>query len=121
MIYDAETVQQAMARAGRLAQSDLAAALTGFERLGLSRQERLAAIASAVAACQRKRHPADEGAGFIHALRAPHVAPLLARLSERLDHLVEIGLGYLSLSRETATCPVENRNESRWCAICRRA
>lgn len=40
---------------------------------------------------------------LIHSLRAPKVAPLLARLSERLDHLVEIGLGYLSLSRETAT------------------
>ncbi len=45
----------------------------------------------------------SELAEFIHALRAPSVAPLLARLSERLDHLVEIGLGYLSLSRETAT------------------
>jgi excinuclease UvrABC ATPase subunit len=45
----------------------------------------------------------SELAGFIHSLRAPSVAPLLARLSERLDHLVEIGLGYLSLSRETAT------------------
>jgi excinuclease UvrABC ATPase subunit len=43
---------------------------------------------------------------FVHSLRAREtssVAPLLARLSERLDHLVEIGLGYLSLSRETAT------------------
>ena len=45
----------------------------------------------------------SELAAFIHSLRAPSVAPLLARLSERLDHLVEIGLGYLSLSRETAT------------------
>jgi excinuclease UvrABC ATPase subunit len=45
----------------------------------------------------------SELAEFIHSLRAPNVAPLLARLSERLDHLVEIGLGYLSLSRETAT------------------
>jgi excinuclease UvrABC ATPase subunit len=45
----------------------------------------------------------SELAAFIHALRAPTVAPLLARLSERLDHLVDIGLGYLSLSRETAT------------------
>ncbi len=45
----------------------------------------------------------SELAEFIHSLRAPSVAPLLARLSERLDHLVEIGLGYLSLSRETAT------------------
>jgi excinuclease UvrABC ATPase subunit len=45
----------------------------------------------------------SELAAFVHSLRAPTVAPLLARLSERLDHLVEIGLGYLSLSRETAT------------------
>lgn len=45
----------------------------------------------------------SELAAFIHALKAPTVAPLLARLSERLDHLVEIGLGYLTLSRETAT------------------
>ena len=45
----------------------------------------------------------SELADFIHSLRAPNVAPLLARLSERLDHLVEIGLGYLSLSREAAT------------------
>jgi excinuclease UvrABC ATPase subunit len=45
----------------------------------------------------------SELAEFTHALRAPSVGPLVARLSERLDHLVEIGLGYLSLSRETAT------------------
>ena len=45
----------------------------------------------------------SELAELVHSLRAPTVAPLLARLSERLDHLVEIGLGYLSLSRETAT------------------
>ena len=45
----------------------------------------------------------SELAEFVHSLRAPNVAPLLARLSERLDHLVEIGLGYLSSSRETAT------------------
>jgi excinuclease UvrABC ATPase subunit len=45
----------------------------------------------------------SELAELIRSLRAPSVAPLLARLSERLDHLVEIGLGYLSLSRETAT------------------
>ena len=45
----------------------------------------------------------SELAELIHSLRAPSVAPLLARLSERLDHLVETGLGYLSLSRETAT------------------
>jgi len=46
---------------------------------------------------------ASELAEFIRSLRAANVAPLAARLSERLEHLVEIGLGYLSLSRETAT------------------
>src|SRR3984957_7640732 len=45
----------------------------------------------------------SELAEFIHSFRAPNVAPLVGRLAERLDHLVEIGLGYLSLSRETAT------------------
>jgi excinuclease UvrABC ATPase subunit len=45
----------------------------------------------------------SEFARLIHSLRAPNVAPLIARLAERLDHLVEIGLGYLSLSRETTT------------------
>ncbi|MGB6943155.1 MAG: excinuclease ABC subunit UvrA [Bryobacteraceae bacterium] len=45
----------------------------------------------------------SELARFVHSLRAPNAAPLLARLSERLDHLVEIGLGYLSLSRQTST------------------
>ena len=47
--------------------------------------------------------PVSELAAFTHSLRAPNVAPLAARLAERLDHLVEIGLGYLNLSRETAT------------------
>jgi excinuclease UvrABC ATPase subunit len=45
----------------------------------------------------------SELAEFIHSVGAPNVAPLVARLAERFDHLVEIGLGYLSLSRETAT------------------
>ena len=45
----------------------------------------------------------SELAGFTHSLDAPNVAPLLARLLEKLDHLSEIGLGYLSLNRETAT------------------
>ncbi|MBV9269129.1 MAG: excinuclease ABC subunit UvrA [Acidobacteriaceae bacterium] len=45
----------------------------------------------------------SELAEFIHSLQASNVAPLVARLAERLDHLVEIGLGYLSVNRETAT------------------
>jgi excinuclease UvrABC ATPase subunit len=45
----------------------------------------------------------SELAEFIRSVREPPVAPMVARLAERLHHLVEIGLGYLSLSRETAT------------------
>ena len=36
-------------------------------------------------------------------LKAPSVAPLQARIVERLEHLVAIGLGYLTMGRETAT------------------
>ncbi len=45
----------------------------------------------------------SELAELVRSIRAPKVAPLLNRLSERLEHLLEIGLGYLSLSRETST------------------
>jgi excinuclease UvrABC ATPase subunit len=42
-------------------------------------------------------------AAFVRGLDAPSVAPLLTTLSETLDSLVEIGLGYLSLDRESGT------------------
>ncbi|KOV88301.1 excinuclease ABC subunit UvrA [Nocardia sp. NRRL S-836] len=42
-------------------------------------------------------------ARFAHGLDDPSVAPLLATLRGTLDSLVEIGLGYLSLDRESAT------------------
>ena len=42
-------------------------------------------------------------AGFIRGIRDQSVAPLLATLCETLDSLVEIGLGYLSLDRESGT------------------
>jgi excinuclease UvrABC ATPase subunit len=42
-------------------------------------------------------------AKFIGALDEPSVAPLLATLGHTLDSLVEIGLGYLSLDRESGT------------------
>ncbi len=47
-----------------------------------------------------------EATRLIEVLRTftdPLAAKLAARLIERLEHLVEIGLGYLSLARETAT------------------
>ncbi|MEP6730950.1 MAG: excinuclease ABC subunit UvrA [bacterium] len=45
----------------------------------------------------------SELGAFIQSLDSPPVAPLIARLSARLSHLVDIGLGYLTLGRETGT------------------
>ncbi|WP_230984325.1 ATP-binding cassette domain-containing protein [Microbispora oryzae] len=42
-------------------------------------------------------------AAFVRDLDAPSVAPLIAGLGETLDSLVEIGLGYLSLDRESGS------------------
>ncbi len=42
-------------------------------------------------------------AGWVRALDEPSVAPLLATLQQHLDAFVEIGLGYLSLDRSSAT------------------
>ncbi|GLQ55988.1 excinuclease ABC subunit UvrA [Devosia nitrariae] len=42
-------------------------------------------------------------APFVRAIEAPQVGPMLAALAARLENLVTIGLGYLSLDRESAT------------------
>ncbi|MCO1594403.1 excinuclease ABC subunit UvrA [Micromonospora sp. RHAY321] len=42
-------------------------------------------------------------AAFVRGVDDPGVAPLIANLRDLLDSLVEIGLGYLSLDRESAT------------------
>ncbi len=42
-------------------------------------------------------------AEFVRSLDAPSIRPLLGNLRDTLDSLVEIGLGYLSLDRESAT------------------
>jgi excinuclease UvrABC ATPase subunit len=42
-------------------------------------------------------------ANFIRGLEAPSVAPMIDALAARLENLVTIGLGYLSLDRESAT------------------
>lgn len=47
--------------------------------------------------------PIGELLEWMKKLKAPEVAPLQTRIVERLGHLVEIGLGYLTMSRETAT------------------
>src|SRR5262245_34909139 len=42
-------------------------------------------------------------AGWVQGLAEPSVAPLLAALRQTLDSFVEVGLGYLSLARPSAT------------------
>ena len=42
-------------------------------------------------------------AGWVRGVGEPSVAPLLATLQQTLDSFVEIGLGYLSLERPSAT------------------
>ncbi|MCW3465250.1 excinuclease ABC subunit UvrA [Chitinophaga nivalis] len=42
-------------------------------------------------------------ADFIHTVRDPVAHTITAAITERLEHLMGIGLGYLTLSRETAT------------------
>lgn len=41
--------------------------------------------------------------GIVRQIADPLAAPMVATLATRLQHLVDIGLGYLSLDRETAT------------------
>ncbi|MEW9095376.1 MAG: excinuclease ABC subunit UvrA [Clostridiaceae bacterium] len=40
---------------------------------------------------------------FIHTIHEPKAATMVGAISDRLEHLVSIGLGYLTLSRETST------------------
>jgi excinuclease ABC A subunit len=46
---------------------------------------------------------ATELIAFLHGFTDPVAVRLAARLAERVQHLVDIGLGYLSLGRETST------------------
>jgi excinuclease UvrABC ATPase subunit len=45
----------------------------------------------------------DELIDVIREIKAPEVAPIVATLTERLQYLIDIGLEYLSLNRETDT------------------
>jgi excinuclease UvrABC ATPase subunit len=42
-------------------------------------------------------------AGFLRTLDAPNAGPIIAQLRDVLDHFIAIGLGYLSLDRESST------------------
>ncbi|MEP7123237.1 MAG: excinuclease ABC subunit UvrA [Byssovorax sp.] len=68
-------------------------------------------LGEAARACKIEKHsiaevsamPISELLEWVKKLKAPSVAPLQARIVERLEHLVAIGLGYLTMSRATAT------------------
>jgi excinuclease UvrABC ATPase subunit len=47
--------------------------------------------------------PISELLEWVKQLKVPSMAPLQARIVDRLEHLVAIGLGYLTMGRETAT------------------
>jgi excinuclease UvrABC ATPase subunit len=49
-------------------------------------------------------------------LRTPEVAPLVDEALTRVGALIDMGLGYLTLDRETSSCRAGSRSGSRWCA-----
>lgn len=65
-----------------------------------------AALASRVAGkniAEMSAMQVSDLADLVRVIEAPQVGPMLAALAARLDNLVTIGLGYLSLDRESST------------------
>lgn len=65
-----------------------------------------AALASRVAGkniAEMSAMQVSDLAALVRTIEAPQVGPMLAALAARLDNLVTIGLGYLSLDRESST------------------
>ena len=63
-----------------------------------------AALASKVAGlniAEMSKIDIDELLVLLQSIKEPNVAPLVASLTERLQHLIDIGLGYLCLERST--------------------
>ena len=56
----------------------------------------------------------DDLIEVIRAIKDPVAAPMVTSLVERLQDMIDIGLEYLSLNRETDTYPAANRSASRW-------
>ena len=68
------------------------------QRGGAVLQDRRASTSPSARPCRSATWPSSSGG-----IDDPSVAPLLANLRDTLDSLVEIGLGYLSLDRESGT------------------
>jgi excinuclease UvrABC ATPase subunit len=75
----------------------------------------------AAASPRARPMPISELAEVVRGSDEPSVAPLLATLRGTLGSLVDIGLGYLSLDRESSTLSVARASASRWCATWARA
>ncbi len=74
-----------LCRGARLSQAALSCRINGYNIADLSAME----VADLM--------------GVLQTIQDPVAAPLVQALSERLQHMVDIGLGYLSLNRETDT------------------
>jgi excinuclease UvrABC ATPase subunit len=72
-----------LCKGGRLNQESLACRINGYNIAELAAME------------------VDDLIEVVRAISDPHAAPLVATLVERLQHMIDIGLEYLSLSRET--------------------
>jgi excinuclease UvrABC ATPase subunit len=78
------------------------ATCTACQGTRLNEQARLSKIKSKNIADCSAMQVSDLGP-FIRAIKAPQLQPMLDALAARLDNLVTIGLGYLSLDRESST------------------
>ena len=65
--------------------------------------EALASKVSAKSIAEMSSMQVNDLAALVRAIKAPHAGPMLAALAARLDNLVTIGLGYLSLDRESSS------------------
>src|SRR5580658_495144 len=74
-----------LCKGGRLSQTVLACKIDGYNIAELAAME------------------VDELIEVVRAIKDPAAAPMVRSLAARLQHVIDIGLGYLSLSRETDT------------------